>query len=126
VADGTIVLVHGTGVRLRNYTASYRVAVAQAADCGLRQVFVPCAWGDPLGIEFEGKSLPDPPTPEQLKRQEEELAHWSWLLDDPLFELNTLTIRDNSAAARIIPRPGEPPQWKRLWDKVQPTVPRPH
>ena len=57
---GSIVLVHGTGVRLKSYQAIYQSAKNLAASCGLPQQFVPCAWGDPLGVDFEGKSLPDP------------------------------------------------------------------
>ena len=60
----------------------------------MKQDFVPCAWGDPIGVEFEGESLPDAPTAEKLKKAEEDFAQWNWLFDDPLFELKTLTIRD--------------------------------
>jgi hypothetical protein len=118
VSDGTIIFVHGTGVRLRSYERTYQNAVERAAACGVTQAFATCAWGDPLGIEFLGKSLPDAPSLEQLKRAEEDFAQWNWLFDDPLFELYALTIRDNSAATNVPPRPGEPPEWEQLWDKI--------
>jgi hypothetical protein len=62
--------------------------------------FIPCAWGDPLGVQFEGQSPPDPPSPEDLKRDEEEPAQWDWLFDDPLtfvIEDTSCTLLDQSA-----------------------------
>jgi hypothetical protein len=85
----------------------------------LKQAFVPCAWGDPIGIEFEGKSMPDPPTAEQIEKQEDEFARWNWLLDDPLFELSTLTIRDNSSQNDAPARPDEQPPWEKLWNEIE-------
>jgi hypothetical protein len=118
LSDGSILFVHGTGVRLRSFLTTYQTAASTAAACGLKQTFIPCAWGDPIGIEFEGRSLPDPPTTEQLRRQEEEFVHWSWLLDDPLFELSTLTVRDRSHPADGGP-PGQQPAWERLWRTIR-------
>jgi hypothetical protein len=126
---GTIIFVHGTGVRLKNYQSGFEAAARLAATCGITQQFVPCAWGDPLGVEFEGKSLPDPPTPEQLEEEEKDFALWNWLFDDPLFELDKLTIRDplaNShtqdsepAADPLIPNPRKRPEWERLWNEIR-------
>src|ERR1043166_6656861 len=118
VPEGSIVFVHGTGVRLRSFLNTYRTAASTAAACGLKQTFVPCPWGDPIGIEFEGRSLPDPPTPQQLKRQEEEFAQWNWLFDDPLFELSTLTIRDRSHPEQE-ERPDQQPEWELLWTHIR-------
>jgi hypothetical protein len=89
LSDGSILFVHGTGVRLRSFLTAYQTAALTATACGLKQTSIPCAWGDPIGIEFESKSLPDPPTPVQLQHQEEGLADCSWLLDDSFFELST-------------------------------------
>jgi hypothetical protein len=58
---GTIVFVHGTGVRLKGYERSFADAKNQAKAVGIKAEFEECPWGDPLGIEFEGLSLPDPP-----------------------------------------------------------------
>ena len=49
---GSIVVVHGTGVRLKRYQELYQLARSRAASCGLPHEFVPCAWGDPLGVDF--------------------------------------------------------------------------
>jgi hypothetical protein len=114
---GTIVFVHGTGVRLKSYLSGFQNAKKVATAAGIKHDFVACAWGDPLGIEFEGKSLPDPPTPQRLEEDARELAQWNWLFDDPLFELYQLTIRDPKAP-RQIPRPGVKPAWVKLWDEI--------
>src|SRR5262249_59043892 len=94
---GTIVFVHGTGVRLRSYQSGFETAEKVAVSAGVKDVFVPCAWGDPIGIEFAGKSLPDPPPRAKLEEEERDFAQWNWLFDDPLFELQQLTIRDPAA-----------------------------
>jgi hypothetical protein len=114
---GTIVFVHGTGVRLPSYQAGFGLAEKAAKSAGIAQEFVPCAWGDPIGVEFQGKSLPDPPPPEELAKEEQEFAQWSWLFDDPLFELYQLTIRDPKAV-RPVPMPGVKPEWEALWDTI--------
>ena len=112
-------LVHGTGVRLKSYERTYENAVQRAAACGVTGAIAPCAWGDPLGVDFQGRCLPDPPSVQQLRRAEEDFAHWNWLFDDPLFELYTLTIRDTRGIAATPPRPGDPPEWELLWDKIE-------
>jgi hypothetical protein len=129
MSSGTIIFVHGTGVRLKNYRSSFDNAAKLASACGITQTFVPCAWGDPLGIEFQGKSLPDPPSREELKEDEQDFAVWNWLLDDPLFELDKLTIRDRLAtsngkegrakAESEIPNPRQKPEWQTLWDEIE-------
>jgi hypothetical protein len=113
---GTIIFVHGTGVRLKSYTSGFENAKKMAAAAGIPHKFVPCAWGDPLGVEFEGLSLPDQP-PDPPDDNARDLAQWNWLFDDPLFELQQLTIRDPQAAVPI-PRPGAKPEWARLWDLI--------
>lgn len=115
---GTIVFVHGTGVRLKDYRRGFDNAKTVAAAAGIAEAFVECAWGDPLGVEFAGNSLPDPPDAKKLAEEQEDFAQWRWLFDDPLFELGQLTIRDTSDAARIIDNPEKKPEWEILWDKL--------
>src|SRR5687768_4788144 len=116
MANGTIVFVHGTGVRLRDYQPKLRAVQEIARVCQVDEVIVPCAWGDGLGVAFEGKSLPDPPTAAKRKSEEEDFARWAWLMDDPLSELDMLTIRDTSA--RPVETPGRQPAWKELWESI--------
>lgn len=115
---GTIVFVHGTGVRLKAYQSGFDNAKKCAAAAGITANFVECAWGDPLGVEFDGKSLPDPPSKKQLKEQEQDFARWRWLFDDPLFELDKLTSRDTSQIKTPGTPPGWKPAWAQLWDKI--------
>jgi hypothetical protein len=116
MANGTIVFVHGTGVRLRDYKESFSTASATAKACGINRAFIQCLWGDPLGAEFEGKSLPDPPTREQIEEQEIESAEWDWLFARPLAELSMLTTRDSMHAVDI--PLGEVPEWEQLWNTI--------
>jgi hypothetical protein len=115
---GTIVFVHGTGVRLKNYKLGFAAARGYAAAAGIKAAFVECAWGDPLGVEFEGLSLPDPPSEEELKKEEEDFARWSFLLANPLFELEQLTIRDPLQRLGPKPPPGRMAPWEELWTRI--------
>src|SRR4051812_21617709 len=99
MSDGTILFVHGTGVRLKGYRNGFDDAKRSAEAAGIKTAFKECAWGDPLGVEYLGLSQPDPPSDEQLKRESEEFARWSVLFADPLFELDQLTLRDTSRTA---------------------------
>lgn len=117
MAIGTIVFVHGTGVRLPNYKRSVAGAKECAARAGIQAALAECAWGDPLGVEFEGLSLPDPPGEEQLRREEEDFARWSFLFADPLFELDKLTLRDAKQTGPK-PPPGQMAPWERLWTAI--------
>jgi hypothetical protein len=119
MGDGTIVLVHGTGVRLKSYTRSFAKAKAVAATQGIGADFLECAWGDVLGVDFEGRCLPDPPSENQLRADAQAFAEWSWLFDDPLFELHKLTIRDTSRVAQPLLPPGATPAWETLFESIR-------
>lgn len=114
---GTIVFVHGTGVRIRSFQNGLDTAKMVASSVGISLPFVPCAWGDPIGVEFDGKSLPDPPPLDKLEEEERDFAQWNWLFDDPLFELNQLTIHD-PRAGKHVQMPGVKPSWEKLWDII--------
>jgi hypothetical protein len=40
-----------------------------AAASGIKDVLVECAWGDSLGVEFKGDSLPGPPNPKKFQQK---------------------------------------------------------
>jgi hypothetical protein len=103
LSSGALLLVHGSGVRLRSFEPTVEHAIRQAAAAGLRQEVIRCLWGDPLGVEFEGKSIPREPGAETLADEGQDFAEWDWLLDDPLLELYTLTIRDSRRSDVSIP-----------------------
>jgi hypothetical protein len=122
---GTIVFVHGTGVRLKDYQRGLADARECAAGAGIEDALIECAWGDPLGVVFEGLSLPDPPTEGKFRADAEDFARWSWLFDDPLFELDKLTIRDTSALHSDALPPGQKSPAEELWECIagyQPSV----
>jgi hypothetical protein len=64
-------------------------------------------------------SLPDPPSEQQLRHEEADFARWSWLFDDPLFELDKLTIRDTLEIEHNALPPGQKPQWEMLWEQIR-------
>lgn len=118
MAAGTIVLVHGTGVRLAGFAGSHANVAAAAREAGIEAPVIGCAWGDALGAEFTGMSLPDPPTGDELARAEQDYARWSFLFSDPLFELDRLTIPDVNAPPAGMAPPGVKPPWRELWDRI--------
>jgi hypothetical protein len=92
----------------------------------VREALIDCAWGDPIGVEFQGKSLPGPPSGQQLAEEEADFAHWGWLFADPLFELEKLTIRGVGVGAGADAEiPGRKPDWEALWDDIAAYVPTP-
>lgn len=87
--------------------------------CGIFETIVPCAWGDPLGVEFVGLSLPDSPSEDQIRRTEADFAQWSWLLDDPLLELTAMTISDPKIAEHAAVHPEDDEEWERTWKEIE-------
>jgi hypothetical protein len=123
MSEGSIVLVHGTGVRLKNYLSGFGIAEKVAQDCSLKRQLVPCAWGDPLGVEFDGLSLPDRPSAQKIKKAEEEFAHWVWLLDDPLLELSMLGAPDGKPAGDGFVDPEGKASYEQNLEKAKAYVP---
>ena len=117
MSRGTIVFVHGTGVRFKDYQRGFDNAKKCAQRAGISADFEECAWGDPLGVEFAGLSLPDLPASEQSDQPGEDFARWYCLYADPLFELKLLTIRDTSTSLPIT-MPGQQPEWELAWDGI--------
>lgn len=106
---GTILFVHGTGVRFAAFRNSHEAVQAAARSVGLEIPIVPCLWGDPLGIEFAGRSLPDPPDGKAALEAAAEDESWAWRFDDPLIEICQMTIAGADAPG-LLP-PGREPEW---------------
>src|SRR5215213_6036774 len=93
---GTLVFVHGTGVREEGWVTTFGRVQDYARSNGIDGVkFVGCPWGLELGVPVEHIEATLPPevvTREALgivqpSGPELEAATWSLLLEDPLFEL---------------------------------------
>ncbi|WP_271893337.1 hypothetical protein [Candidatus Phyllobacterium onerii] len=117
---GSIVFVNGTGVRLKGYKTNFDQIRRQCVAAGITADLLDCAWGDPFGVIFEGRSLPDSTTDQ---KEAIELARWRWLFDDPLFELDKLTIRVSLAGAPL--PPGKMSAWQVQWDRIAGYKPSP-
>lgn len=113
---GTILLVHGTGVRFKSYWPLFENAQKLAASVGLKEKFVDCLWGDPLGVEFSGLSLPEPPTERQVRIEDQEALEWKWRFEAPLLELERLASLDRQF--QDPPPPGQQAHWERLWSTI--------
>lgn len=110
---GSILFVHGTGVRLKAYQKTYVAACDRAQKEGITLPFVECEWGDALGIDAPALSIPGP---RATQPQDEEAAHqWAYLDEDPLFELRLLTGDGRAPSPAAF---GQKPAHELFWDKV--------
>lgn len=81
----TLLFVHGTGVR--NETCETTIEQIRSK---VREFEVPCRveallWGDVLGVDFPGMSLPEPI--QRTEFEENQALRWEYLRVDPLFDL---------------------------------------
>lgn len=86
-----ILFVHGTGVRLLDFTRTLRIIKNELKEFDVQ----PCLWGDVCGakLHLDGASIPDyeessagqPPSADEVEK-----ARWFLLYQDPLFELRLL------------------------------------
>jgi hypothetical protein len=132
---GTILFVHGTGVRSPDYQPSFQNAAKRAVEEKIPHTFIPCPWGDVFGARFSPKSLPRDEFTEQLEQEEEDdLAQWSYLFADPLFELRALTIPEQIAppkdpavkgGANAYAGLSAPAKYQQVWTRIQAYQPTP-
>jgi hypothetical protein len=120
---GTIVFVHGTGVRLKDYQVGFTKAEAAARRQQIPATFLECAWGDALGVQFDALSLPGEPSQAQMDAEGEDFARWSWLFADPLTELDKLTIRTEGKEDEG--GWGGKPKWLVIWRRIEAYEPSP-
>ena len=86
---GSIIYVHGTGVRHDDYKKSFRLIQRKIERHVPGWTAIDCLWGDPHGVKLhlQGKSVPDYPG---KPAEHDELMRWWRLYQDPLSELREL------------------------------------
>lgn len=100
----TVLFVHGTGVRLNGYKASFAKVERGLTDALQRAKREPvavadCLWGDSLGarLNMDGLSVPDYAQSGgqgmMVAADEDQILLWEMLGYDPLFELHGLALR---------------------------------
>ena len=114
----TLLFVHGTGERLAAVAPFLSELQRQLdrfhIDCELDE----CIWGDAIGAEFEGKSLPDYTEGAALTEQDRlEEAEWSYLDADPLFGLRLLAIPGETANTKQALR--AEPMWELALNEIR-------
>ena len=114
MANGAIVFVHGTGVRIRDYQPAFRNAALKLKQHALDYELIACEWGDALGARFDGLSLPD------LTRADlsDDDLQWYYLYDDPFHNLRPFTI-ERLSGVNDAPIPGEFARNELVWEKIK-------
>jgi len=113
---GTLIFIHGTGVRKAGYDQSMQSLTAGLKKAGRPDINVAgFLWGDPLGVRIDDIAI-NAVLPLAKARgvgeddSQWEAALWAQLLEDPLFELRMAAIRDATpAGAQGAPLPGGVP-----------------
>jgi hypothetical protein len=99
----TLVFVHGTGVRKNSFDQTFRQIQEQLSQRNKDITARPCFWGEQEGARLrqEGASIPDytatggrstrgPTDESKVSDAQYELALWSLLYQDPLYELRAI------------------------------------
>lgn len=113
---GTLIFIHGTGVRKAGYDQSMQSLLAGLKKAGRPDIkVVGFLWGDPLGVRIDDAAI-DAVLPlargKDVGRDDSqwEAALWAQLLEDPRFELRMAAIHDSTpAGAQVAPLPGAAP-----------------
>jgi hypothetical protein len=85
MTKSTLLVVHGTGVRSESFGETLKQIRLKVKEFRLPCVVEPVLWGETLGIDFEGLSLPDPPV--HSEEEQAQALRWQYLQVDPLFDL---------------------------------------
>ena len=121
---GTLLFVHGTGVRAAGYSATTNLIRTQAAQRSLPLHIRGCNWGASQGarLEAQGASIPGYiVVPKRPTESEEALSIWSVLYTDPWHELRLLQNRPHYGQAVF----GTPPASTRFREQILSFSPSP-
>jgi hypothetical protein len=108
---GTLVFVHGTGVREPGFASTWSKITSRAPKHGLGDVvFVPCQWGEHVGSVYDHvlKTLPGNPDTAELDDADGPGA-WALLIEDPLFELRVAGVQPTRSVGPVAPGRAAPP-----------------
>jgi pimeloyl-ACP methyl ester carboxylesterase len=123
---GSIIFVHGTGVREESYNDSLARVRANLKRDGLP--VAPCPWGISLGAKLNkaGASIPEfqqtHDDNQPLTEEERKIALWAVLYQDPLYELRLFEIRNHRSGDSLpgdLSRLGQPNVFEQLAPKVR-------
>lgn len=110
---GTLLFIHGTGVRKAGFEQSMESLAAGLKKAGRPDITVAgFLWGDPLGVKIDDAAINAVLPPAKAKDiggddSQWEAALWAQLLEDPLFELRMAAIRDaGPGGVQAAPLPG--------------------
>ncbi len=106
---GSIVFVHGTGVRKEGYAESLGEIRTRLEDLKGWAIH-PCLWGEELGAKLGkgGISIPDfdaTRAEPALSDEDRRIALWAALYEDPLYELRLLELRQSTAKRPVFNQP---------------------
>jgi hypothetical protein len=95
---GTVVFVHGTGVRRARFDTLFARVSAGFAEAAPEFRMAPCCWGDRHGsrLAADGATIPAPDTYRAAAGEsdvDDDVLSWALLDLDPLFELRLATLR---------------------------------
>lgn len=120
---GSIIFVHGTGVRAESYNQSFQTIEKSLVSVLPGWQPVRCYWGEPYGAQLHqhGDSIPTYATAravgEAVSEEDEELALWEMLYQDPWYELRLLAA--TGAAPEDELAPGETPPWQQVQERIE-------
>lgn len=118
---GSVLFVHGTGVREPSYTNTFKI-IAEAISNNLQGWdLVRCYWGEPYGVKLRqnGDSIPsytNRSIDDVESSEDEEVALWEILYQDPLYEMRLLAATTAEPAEELAP--GETPPWEGLQEQI--------
>lgn len=116
---GSVIFVHGTGVRGESYKESFKLIQRKLDGHAPGWTAIECLWGDELGVKLhlQGKSVPNYP---HRPAEDDELMRWWRLYQDPQCELRELAATE---ADKALAPPGQKTAWQALDEKIRAFAP---
>ncbi len=101
---GTVIFIHGTGVREDSYKKSLSRVGEKLMAKRVDLTLIPCFWGEKFGANAGGKlrSIPDQDSSRSIEGLDDDdynTGIWGLLYDDPLYELRVLGLQPKRVGA---------------------------